>query len=185
VDVVETTKDTSSKLGAEGVPDTVLDLLLLASGVNTGDADALLAVHALTGGEVASDEEVLLALGNVDTLVLVGLDRHGAGTLAAETGLAATATAATTATTGTTGTTASTACKSVSYEPFLNPSIHSRLEDTHHDHQHRRGHQSHHGHQPHHRGHRHHRHGRRRDHRIHRDHRHDRRRVRLARRMPC
>jgi hypothetical protein len=102
VDVVETTKDTSSKLGAEGVPDTVLNLLLLTGIVDTSDADALLAVHALAGGKVAGNKEVLLALGNVDTVVLVGLDSNGTGALAAKSGLATTST--TTATTGSTAT---------------------------------------------------------------------------------
>lgn len=98
VNVVETTKDTSGKLGTEGVPDTVLDLLLLTSVVDTGDADALLAVHALTRGKVTSDKEVLLALGNVDTVVLVGFDGDSTGALlAAESGLATTGTTASTA----------------------------------------------------------------------------------------
>lgn len=105
MDGVETTEDTSSKLGTEGVPDTVLDLLLLAGVVHGGDADALLAVDALSGGQVARDEQVLLALGDVDTLVPVGLDGDGARSLLAEAGLAATAT---TAAAGTTATTAAT-----------------------------------------------------------------------------
>ena len=106
MDVVKTTKDTSGKLGAEGVPDTVLDLLLLAGLVDTSDADALLAVHALAGGKVAGDKEVLLALGDVDTLVLVGLDSNGTGTLlAAESGLATAST-----TTATAGSTTTTTC---------------------------------------------------------------------------
>lgn len=98
MDVVKTAKDTSRKLGAEGVPDTVLDLLLLTVRVHRGHADALLAVHALAGGKVAGDKEMLLALGDVDTSVLVGLDSDRTrALLAAETGLAATATATATA----------------------------------------------------------------------------------------
>ena len=64
VDVVESTKDTSGQLGAEGVPDAVLDLLGGEVGVGVGgfDGDALLAVDRVAGNEVAGDEEVLLAL---------------------------------------------------------------------------------------------------------------------------
>jgi hypothetical protein len=78
VDVVDTTKDTGSQLGTEGVPDTVLDsrgssivalLSLLAA-----NADALLAVDALAGGQVLGDKEILLSAGNEDTGVTVRLD---------------------------------------------------------------------------------------------------------------
>lgn len=114
MDGVKTTKDTSSKLGTEGVPDTVLDLLLLAGVVHGSDADALLAVNALSGGQVAGDEEVLLALGNVDTLMPVGLDGDGTGSLLAETGLSSTATTAATSTAATTTTTTATGSCSLS-----------------------------------------------------------------------
>jgi hypothetical protein len=78
VDVVDTTKNTGSQLGTEGVPDAVLDgrrsngvsvLGLLAT-----DADALLAVDALAGGQVLGNEQILLAAGNEDTSVAMGLD---------------------------------------------------------------------------------------------------------------
>lgn len=95
MDVVKTTEDTSGKLGAEGVPHTVLDLLFLTLRVHGSDRDALLTVHALTGGEVAGNKEVLLALGNVDTSVLVVLNGDSTGALA-ETSLAATGTTAAT-----------------------------------------------------------------------------------------
>lgn len=111
MDGVETTEDTSSKLGTEGVPDTVLDLLLLTGVVHGSDRDALLAVDALSGGEVAGDEEVLLALGDVDTLVPVGLDGDSTRSLLAETSLSSTATtAATTTATGTAATTTAGSC---------------------------------------------------------------------------
>lgn len=107
MNLVKTTKNTSSKLGTERVPHTVLDLLLLALGVGAGDRDALLAVHALARGQVAGDKEVLLALGNVDTVVLVRLDGDGAGALLAQstatTAGTATATASSTSTVSATG----------------------------------------------------------------------------------
>jgi len=80
VDVVDTTKNTGSQLGTEGVPDTVLDsrgsgivalLSLLAA-----DADALLAVDALAGRQVLGDKEILLSAGNEDTGVTVRLDNN-------------------------------------------------------------------------------------------------------------
>lgn len=85
VDVVDTTEDTGSQLGAEGVPDTVLGA---AGGFGTVDgssggtnADALLAVDALTGGQVLGNEEILLSARNEDTGVAMGLDNDLAGGL--------------------------------------------------------------------------------------------------------
>jgi hypothetical protein len=89
VDVVKTTKDTRSKLASERVPHPVLDLLLFSLGVGRGDSNSLLAVNGLSGGHVAGDEEMLLALGDVDAGVLVRLESDRAGTFAAQTGLAA------------------------------------------------------------------------------------------------
>jgi hypothetical protein len=78
VDVVDTTEDTGSQLGTEGVPDTVLNSrgsgILAVLGLLGTNADALLAVDALAGSQVLGDEEVLLSAGNEDTGVTVGLD---------------------------------------------------------------------------------------------------------------
>ena len=81
VDALHTTKDTGGQLRTEGVPDTVFGLGrggcvavglvgARAGGVN---ADALLAVDCLTGSQVLGDEEILLAAGDEDTGVSVGL----------------------------------------------------------------------------------------------------------------
>lgn len=78
VDVVDTTKDTGSQLGTEGVPDAVLDSrgsgILAVLGLLSTDADALLAIDALAGGQVLGDEEILLSAGDEDTGVTVRLD---------------------------------------------------------------------------------------------------------------
>jgi hypothetical protein len=84
VDVVDTTEDTSGQLGSEGVPHTVFDAaggrVLSACGVGRGsDADALLAVDALAGGQVLGDEQILLAASDEDTGVAMGLDNDLAG----------------------------------------------------------------------------------------------------------
>lgn len=80
VNVVHTTEDTSGQLRTERVPDTVFGLggggsLAVGLGASGGcvDADALLAVDGLTGGQVLGNEEILLAAGNEDTGVSVGL----------------------------------------------------------------------------------------------------------------
>jgi hypothetical protein len=75
VDVVHTTEDTSSQLGTEGVPNTVLDLgdsaILSGGGLNR---DTLLTVDGLTRGQVLGDKQILLTTaGNEDTGVTVGL----------------------------------------------------------------------------------------------------------------
>lgn len=80
VDVVSTTGDGSAKLASEGVPKSVLDLggsggsiVVLDGLVN---ADALLAVDRLAGGEVTGRYAVLLATTNdKDTGVTVRLLR--------------------------------------------------------------------------------------------------------------
>ena len=83
VDVVDTTEDTGSQLGTEGVPDTVLDSrgsgVLAVLGLLSTNADALLAVDALAGGQVLGDKEILLSAGNEDTSVTVGLDNRLTG----------------------------------------------------------------------------------------------------------
>lgn len=109
VDVVQTTQDTSSKLTPKRVPNSVLDFFLLAISVGGGDADPLLAIDRFTGSHVSGDEQVFLALGDVDTFVLVGFEGDSTGTLPAETGLAATTTASTAGRTSTAGSTSS--CK--------------------------------------------------------------------------
>jgi hypothetical protein len=74
VDVVDTTQDTSGQLGAEGVPDTVLcagwgfGLAVLGRGAST-NADALLAVNGLSGGQVLGDKEILLSASDENTCV--------------------------------------------------------------------------------------------------------------------
>lgn len=80
VDVLHTTEDTSSQLGTEGVPDTVLSLcrsgglaVRLGTGAGGVDADALLAVDGLAGGQVLGDQQILLAASDEDTGVPVGL----------------------------------------------------------------------------------------------------------------
>lgn len=75
VDVVQTTEDTGSQLGTEGVPDTVLSLgdntIITGGGL---DGDALLAVNSLTRGQVLGDKQILLTTtGNEDTGVTVVL----------------------------------------------------------------------------------------------------------------
>jgi hypothetical protein len=95
VDVVQTTQDTSSQFTSERVPHSVLDLLLLAQLVLRGYADPLLSVDRLSGRHVSGDEQVLLALGNVDTGVLVWLQGDGAGSSATESWLAASSTTST------------------------------------------------------------------------------------------
>jgi hypothetical protein len=83
VDVVYTTEDTGSQLGTEGVPHAVLDGRgsgsIVVAGLLTANADALLAVDALAGGQVLGDEEILLSAGNEDTGVTVGLDNSLTG----------------------------------------------------------------------------------------------------------
>lgn len=107
VDVVQTAQDTSSKLTPKRVPHSVLDFFLLAVRVGGGDADPLLAVDGFAGRHVSGNEQVFLALGDVDTFVLVGFEGDGTGTAPAETGLAATTTASTAGRTSTTGSTSS------------------------------------------------------------------------------
>ena len=79
VDVVQTTQDTSSQLGTEGVPHAVLGLgdnaVITGGGLNR---DALLAVDGLTRGQVLGDKQILLTTtGNEDTSVTVVLLRDG------------------------------------------------------------------------------------------------------------
>lgn len=73
VDLVETTEDTSSELGTEGVPNTVLSLRALDAAL---DRYPLLAVDSLSGDEVLGDEQTLLALRDENTRVPVGLEDH-------------------------------------------------------------------------------------------------------------
>lgn len=93
VDVIETTENTGRELTPEGVPDSVLDLLLLSELVGAGDRNSLLSVDRLSGSHVPRDEQVLLALGDVDTGVLVRLESDGTRTLSSsESRLAASST---------------------------------------------------------------------------------------------
>jgi hypothetical protein len=86
VDVVDTTEDTSSQLGSEGVPDAVFDaawcgVLASVRVLGGADADALLAVDALAGGQVLGDEEIFLSAGDEDTSVTMGLNNDLAAEL--------------------------------------------------------------------------------------------------------
>lgn len=73
VNGLETTEDTSSQLGSERVPDTVLGLgggAILSLAVL--DGNTLLVVDALARGQVGGGEQILLAAANdEDTLVPV------------------------------------------------------------------------------------------------------------------
>lgn len=75
VDGLETTEDTSSQLGSERVPDTVLGFgggAILSLAVL--DGNTLLVVDALARRQVGSGEQILLAAADdKDTLVPVGL----------------------------------------------------------------------------------------------------------------
>jgi hypothetical protein len=76
VDVVQTTQDTGSQLGTEGVPHTVLNLgdstILVFFG--TFNANPLLTIDGLARSQVLGDEQILLTTaGNEDTSVTVGL----------------------------------------------------------------------------------------------------------------
>lgn len=64
VNVVQTSQDTGSQLGAERVPNAVLDLLggQVWVGRRLLDGNALLAVDRLAWDKVAGHEKVLLAL---------------------------------------------------------------------------------------------------------------------------
>lgn len=81
VNVVHTTENTGGQLRTEGVPDTIFGLGgcgsiavgLVGASVGGVDADALLAVDGLTGGQVLGDEEILLAASDEHTGVSVGL----------------------------------------------------------------------------------------------------------------
>jgi len=81
VDALHTTENTGGQLGTERVPDAVLGLGgcgcvavgLVCARAGGVDADALLAVDGLTGGQVFGDEEILLAASDENTGVSVGL----------------------------------------------------------------------------------------------------------------
>jgi hypothetical protein len=66
VDIIQTTKDTGSQLGTEGVPHTVFGLVVswdLAVDGRAGglDRDALFAINSLSGGQVLGDKQILLS----------------------------------------------------------------------------------------------------------------------------
>ena len=67
--VANTTDDGGGDLGTEGVPDTVLDLLLILL-----DGDALLAVDGFADDHVLGDEGIILALGDEAAFMTMGLD---------------------------------------------------------------------------------------------------------------
>jgi hypothetical protein len=75
-DIVNTTKDSGSELGAERVPNTVLDLLGGGAVLPGGpiDGDPLLSVDVLSGGGVLGDKSILLSAGDEDSSVTVRLN---------------------------------------------------------------------------------------------------------------
>jgi hypothetical protein len=77
VNVIKTTEDTSCKLTPERIPNSVLDLLLFTLGICCTDRDPLFTVDRMTWGHVSGNEQMLLALGDVDTGVLVGFKGDG------------------------------------------------------------------------------------------------------------
>ena len=99
MDVIETTKDTSSKLTPERVPHPVLDLLLLALGVCRGDGNPLFTVDRLSRSHVSGDKQVLLALGDVDTCVLVWFECDGTWSSTSESWLSTSSTTSSSITT--------------------------------------------------------------------------------------
>lgn len=114
VDVVQTTQDTSGKLGTERVPDTVLDLrndtVLVGRSVN---GDTLLTIDSLAGGQVLGDKQIFLSTtSNEDTGVTVRLDDNLSTTLGTSSTAAATSTA-TTATRSSTTTATATAATAI------------------------------------------------------------------------
>jgi len=102
VDVINTSENTGSDLGAERVPDTVLNL----GAIDTLNGDSLLTVDGLAGDQVLGQEVVLLSVSDKDTLMSVGLDGNLGTTLGATAGTAATATGSTASTATTTAITA-------------------------------------------------------------------------------
>jgi hypothetical protein len=87
VDVIQTTEDTSSKLTPERIPYSVLDLLLFTLGIRCTDRDPLFTVDRVSRSHVSGNEQVFLALGNVDTGVLVGFKGNGTWSSSTESGL--------------------------------------------------------------------------------------------------
>lgn len=77
VDGLETTEDTGSQLGSEGVPDSVLGLGGRAVlGLCVLNRNALLVVDALARGKVGGCQEILLAAADdEDTTVTMGFLR--------------------------------------------------------------------------------------------------------------
>lgn len=79
MDVVHAAEDSCGQLGAEGVPDAVLDFGCCGGCITVGDCggwgvdgDALLAVDGFAWGQVLGDEEVFFAAGYEDAGVAVG-----------------------------------------------------------------------------------------------------------------
>ncbi len=70
-DFVHAAEHARGQLAPERIPDAILDLPTVVSGL---DRDPLLAVDGLAGHEIFGDEHGLLALGDEDALVLVRLD---------------------------------------------------------------------------------------------------------------
>lgn len=85
MNVIHTTKDAGCQLGTERVPNAVLGLcggrcIAIGTGCGTGDSgwsvdgDALLAVDGLAWCQILGNQEILLAAGDEDTGMSVGLD---------------------------------------------------------------------------------------------------------------
>jgi hypothetical protein len=121
-ELIETTENTCSQLGSEGVPHSVLDLggLAIGGGGRNIDRNSLLAVDRLTGGQVLGDKEILLTSGNEDTAVSMGLDN--------DLGSALGTTSSTTSTT--TGTASGTTSGTTSAAPSASSSSSVSAEST-------------------------------------------------------
>jgi len=92
VNVIETTENTSSKLTPERIPYSVLDLLLFSLGICRTDRDPLFTVNRVSRSHVSGNKQVFLALGDVDTGVLVGFKGDGTWSSSTESGLSTSST---------------------------------------------------------------------------------------------
>jgi hypothetical protein len=104
VDVVDTTKDTSSDLGTERIPDTVFNF----GTISTFNRDALFTIDSFTGNQVLGDKQIFLAASDEDTFMSVGFNDDLGSSTSTTSGTTATSTGSTTSTTGSTTTSTGT-----------------------------------------------------------------------------
>jgi hypothetical protein len=97
VNVINTTKDGSSQLTSEGIPDTVFNL----GAFGAIDRDTLLAIDGFTGNEVLGDQKIFLTAGNEDTFMSVGFDNDLGSSSGSATGTATATTGCSTSSTTT------------------------------------------------------------------------------------